>query len=78
MDLQAQERERTERAQMERPRLGGGGMGTQLSEQRTQSGIFEVGLGKPAPKLDDNIGNFFTWTRQKTYWGVSNTCEDAF
>ena len=37
-----------------------------------------IGVGKPAPKLNDKVGILFTWTKQMTSWAVSNTCEDAF
>ena len=37
-----------------------------------------IGLGKPAPTLNDNGGSFFTRTKQMTSWVVSNTCESAF
>ena len=53
-------------------------MGLQQPGERIQPGTFMIGFGKPAPKLNDKVGSLFTWTKQMTSWGVSNTCEGAF
>ena len=75
LEIQAEERERTERAEQERLRHGGGGMGLQQSGERIQPSIFMIGL---TLKLIDKVGSFCTWTKQMPSWAVSNTCESAF
>ena len=49
LEVQAEERERAERAQQERQRLGGGGMDSQRTQQRSLPGTVIVGYSKPAP-----------------------------
>ena len=77
LEIQVEERERTERAQQERLPHGGGGMGLQQPGECIQPGTFMIDLRKPAPKHDNKVGSFFTWTKQMTSWAVSNTCEGA-
>ena len=34
-------------------------------------------FGKPAPKLENKAGSYFTWSKQFISWAVTNTCDDA-
>ncbi|CAN0239714.1 unnamed protein product, partial [Laminaria digitata] len=85
MEVQAEERDRSDTIQWERSRLdrleglqpaGGVGRGP---EQRAQPGTFMVSTNKPAPKLSDKTAgvDYFTWKKQFTSWAVSHSCEDA-
>ena len=47
------------------------------SEQRGQPGMFIVGFGKPAPKLENKAGSYVPWSKQLITWAVTNTCDDA-
>lgn len=76
MDVQAEERTRTERAQLERLHLGSGG-GMNSSEQRGQPGMFLVRFEKPVPKLNSEASSYFPWSKYITAWTVTNTCDDA-
>ncbi|CAM9184868.1 unnamed protein product, partial [Laminaria digitata] len=82
MEVQAEERDRTETVQWERQRLErlqpvGGMVGG--PEQHAQPGTFMVSQNKPAPKLNDKTGGveYFTWKKQFRSWAVSSSCEDA-
>ena len=74
-EIQAEERDRAERMQERRYQGTGGEMNS--SEQRGQPGMFIVGFGKPAPKLENKAGSYFTWSKQFISWAVTNTCDDA-
>ena len=77
MGVQAGERARTERIELERLQLGGG-MGVRGLQRAQRPGSFLVCLGKSAPKLDSSKAeNVLVWKKQFTSWAVTNSCEDA-
>ena len=78
MDVQAEERSRTEKIELERLQLGGG-MGVPVEQRTQQPGSFLIGLRTPPlPKLDNSkTDHILVWKKQFTSWAVTNSCEDA-
>ena len=70
---------RREEGAQKKSRKGGSPTRGSRYEYTTTWGAYPTwSIGKPVPELNDEVGSFFTWTKQMTSWAVSNTCEGAF